>query len=215
MSNLIREHHEDRESWLSARANRGIGGSEAAAIVNMSPYDTVRDLWERKVLGKKAPNVSDNEYVSKGVRVEPVLRALYQANHPEVTIEYYPFDLLYQQDRPWLFATLDGEIVKGDGSRGILEIKTATPNGKEGWKKWEEQIPSNYHIQTLHQLLSTGFDFVVLYAGLYSQDGSMTIREYEYSRVDAKEDLDWLLNEEIKFWDSVEKKKLPGLTLVI
>ena len=215
MSNLIREHHEDRESWLSARANRGIGGSEAAAIVNMSPYDTVRDLWERKVLGKKAPNVSDNEYVAKGVRVEPVLRALYQANHPEVTVEYYPFDLLYQQERPWAFSTLDGEILKPDGKHGILEIKTAAPSGKEGWKKWDGQIPMNYFAQTLWQLATSGFDFVVLYAGLYSSDGSMTIREYEFSRDEVSEDIEWLMHEADEFWDSVTNHKLPPLTLVI
>lgn len=215
MSKLIREHHEDRESWLSARRDRGIGGSEAAAIVGMSPYMTVRELWERKVLNKEAPDISDNEFVAKGVRVEPVLRDLYQANHPEVKIEYYPFDLLYQEDRPWAFSTLDGEIIRPDGSHGILEVKTSTPNGKEGWKKWEDQIPGNYFCQLLWQLITSGFDFAVLIAGLYAQDGSMTVREYELSREEAKDDTDWLLKEADAFWESVEKKKLPGLTLVI
>ena len=211
---LIREHHETREEWLQARADRGIGGSEAAAIVNMSPYMSIRDLWEQKVLNKKSADVSNDEFVAKGVRVEPALRALYQANHPEVTIEYHPYDLLYQEERPWLFSTLDGEIVKGD-KRGILEVKTATPNGREGWKKWEGKILNHYYIQTLHQLLSSGFDFMVLYAGLYGQDGTMTIREYEFTRDEVSEDLDWLLHEEITFWESVQNKKLPPLTLVI
>lgn len=211
---LIREHHEGKEEWLQARANRGIGGSEAAAIVNMSPYMTVRELWNRKVLNKKATDLSDNEYVAKGVRVEPVLRELYRANNPNIKIEYYPYDLLYQEERPWLFATLDGEIVRQDGSRGILEIKTATPNGKEGWKKWEGQIPSHYYCQLLHQLLSTGFDFAVLYAGLYGQDGTMTIREYEVNRAEASGDMEWLLAEEENFWISVKEAKLPPLTVV-
>ena len=152
---LIREHHETREEWLQARANRGVGGSEAAAIVNMSPYTTMRELWDRKVLSKKSADISDNEYVAKGIRVEPVLRELYRANNPQIKIEYYPYDLLYQEEKPWLFATLDGEIVRHDGTRGILEIKTATPNGKEGWKKWEGQIPSHYYCQLLHQLIAT------------------------------------------------------------
>lgn len=212
---LIREKHEGREEWLSARQNRGVGASEAAAIVNMSPYMTVRDLWERKALNKQAEDLSDNEYVAKGIRVEPVLRELYRANHPNTIIEHYPYDLLYQDERPWLFSTLDGEIIREDGKHGILEIKTATPNGAEGWKKWEGQLPSHYFVQTVHQLLSTGFDFVVLYAGLYAQDGTMTIREYEFDREDVAEDMEWLLKEETAFWESVEKKKLPSLTLVI
>lgn len=215
MSKLIRESHKGRDEWLEARANRGIGASEAAAIVNMSPYMTVKDLWERKVLNKQAADISDNEYVAKGIRVEPALRMLYQANHPELKIKYHPYDLLYQDDRPWLFATLDGEIVKEDKTKGILEIKTATPNGKEGWKKWEGQIPSHYYCQLLWQLLATGFDFAVLYAGLYSQDGTMTIREYEINRTEVHGDMEWMLVEAENFWLSVKMNKLPSLTLVI
>ena len=212
---LIREHHESRGEWLEARANRGIGASEAAAIVNLSPYESVRGLWEKKVLNKRSADISDNEAVAKGVRVEPALRALFQANHPELTIEYYPYDLLFQEDRPWMFCTLDGEIVREDGMRGILEIKTATPNGREGWRKWECQIPNHYHCQILHQFLATGFDFAILCAGLYGQDGTMTIREYEVTKEDVAIDMEWLLNEEISFWESVSNKKLPPLTLVI
>ena len=211
----VREIHETREAWLQARSRRGVGASEAAAIVSLSPYMTVRDLWERKVLNKPSADLSDNEYIAKGIRVEPVLRQLYQANHPEVTIEHYPYDLLYFEERPWLFATLDGEILRPDGTHGILEIKTATPNGSEGWKKWDNQIPPNYWIQILHQFHATGFDFAVLYAGLYAQDGTMTIREYEIAKDDVAEDMEWLLKEETTFWESVEQKKLPSLTLVI
>lgn len=211
---LVREHYEDRASWLQGRSKRGIGGSDAAAIVGMSPYMSVRDLYEIKTGMKKAPDVSNDEFVSQGVRVEPALRALYQANHPEVKIEYYPFDLLYQEERPWLFATLDGEIIRDDGSRAILEIKTSTPKGKEGWKKWDGQILGNYYCQLLHQMWASGFDAAVLYAGLYSSDGSMTIREYELSRKDVSGDMEWLLVEEENFWLSVKSHKLPPLTLV-
>lgn len=212
---LVREHYEDRESWKAARNRRGVGGSEAAAIVGLSPYMTVRDLFEIKTGLKEAPDISNDEFVSQGVRVEPALRALYQANHPTEKIEYYPFDLLYQEERPWAFSTLDGEIVREDGTKGILEIKTSTPNGKEGWKKWDEQVPSNYYCQLLWQLLSTGYDFAVLYAGLYSQDGSMTIREYEVKRKDVSGDLEWLLVEGENFWLSVKSHKLPPLTIVV
>ena len=212
---LVREHYEDRESWLLARQHRGIGGSEAAAIVNLSPYMTSMDLWERKVLNKQSADLSGNEYIAKGVRVEPVLRQLYQANHTEITIEHYPYDLLYQEERPWLFATLDGEIVKEDGTKAVLEIKTATPNGSEGWKKWDGQIPTHYYCQLLHQMWASGFESAVLYAGLYSQDGTMTIREYEIDRKEVSGDMEWLLVEEENFWLSVKAKKLPSLTLVI
>ena len=213
---LIREHHETREEWLQARADsKGIGASECAAIVGLSPWETARDLWMKKTGQKKSKDLSDVETVAKGIRVEPALRELFKANHPEFTVYHEPFDILYQEERPWLFATLDGRIETEDGHLGVLEIKSSTPSGKEGWKKWENQLPSNYFCQLLWQLNATGYDFAILFAGLYGQDGTMTIREYEISKDEVAEDMDWILHEGETFWESVTKKKLPSLTLVI
>ena len=205
-----------REEWLQKRSEiNGIGASECAAIVGLSPWKTASDLWNEKVGITKPKDLSDSEQVQKGIRVEPALRELFKANHPELKVYHEPYDILYQANRPWLFATLDGRIRREDKTQGILEIKSSTPNGKEGWKKWDNQIPSNYFCQLLWQLLATGYDFAVLYAGLYSQDGSMTIREYEITREEVLWDMGWLLTEGENFWLSVKAKKLPSLTLVI
>lgn len=206
----------DREAWLAVRNRQGIGGSEAAAAVGFSPWSSPADLWRLKT-GKAEPkDLSDNPAVERGHRLEPGLRALFTAEHPEFTVEYHEFDIMFQENRPWLFSTLDGELTDKEGRKGILEIKTATPNGKAGWSKWADgKLPDNYYIQTLHQLLATGYDFVRLYAYLESMNGDKTIRTYEIERADVEADLQWLLAKEEEFWTCVQKGIMPNTPLIL
>lgn len=213
---LQRIRFETREDWLSGRTAQGIGASEAAAAVGMSPWQTPLELWKLKVGAIKPKDLSGNAAVEQGNRMEPILRTFYEAIHPEYTVTNYPYDLLFQNERPWLFATLDGELIDIDGRQGILEIKTATPNGKAGWEKWSNgNMPENYYIQTLHQLLATGYDYVRLFAALYSMNGDITLREYEIERDDVKEDLQWLLERESAFWQKVMTGTMPAMPLTL
>lgn len=213
---LQRIRCEDRESWLQMRGV-GIGGSEAAAAIGMSPWQTPLDLWKLKC-GIAAPkDLSGNPVVEQGVRMEPILRTFFIALNPQYKLEYYPYDLLFQAERPWLFATLDGELVEESGRRGVLEIKTGTPNGKAGWDKWANgNLPENYFIQTLHQLLATDYDFVRLFACLYSANGDMTLKTYEIERADVSGDLEWLMQRETDFWEkNVIGGVMPSMPLTL
>jgi hypothetical protein len=59
--------------------------------------------------------------------MEPAIRDFFMAQYPGYELYYGAYDILYQSDRPWLFATLDGELTETDtGRKGILEIKTST-----------------------------------------------------------------------------------------
>ena len=209
---LMRIECADREAWLGARQRQGIGGSEAAAAIGMSPWMTPTQLWRLKIGADKPKDLSGNAAVAQGVRMEPVLRDFFAATHPEYQIEHNPYDILYQSDRPWLFATLDGELMDEYGRDGILEIKTATPGAK--WKEWSDgNMPQNYYIQVLHQLLSTGYAFVCLFACLYSQSGDMTLKTYEIEREDVEDDLAWLLEKESEFWGFVKRGVMPPTPL--
>lgn len=207
---------EDRNDWLSARF-RGIGASEAAAAIGMSPWQTPLELWKLKTGVIAAKDLSGNAAVQQGNRMEPILRVFYAAIHTEYDVAHFPYDILYQSERPWLFATLDGELTDKDGRKGVLEIKTATPNGKAGWDKWSNGgMPQNYFIQTLHQMLATGYEFVRLFAALYSLNGDITLREYEIERADVKDDMDWLLEKETVFWERhVLQGVMPAMPLTI
>lgn len=195
---------------------RGIGGSEAAAACSRSPWLTTVQLWRIKCGAEEPKDISNDAAVQQGVRMEPALREFFKALHPEYAVEHHTFDILFQTDRPFLFATLDGELLDEQGRRGVIEIKTATPNGKIGWETWRDgAIPMHYYIQVLHQLLATEYDFAILFAALYSLNGDITLRQYEIERADVAQDLTWLLDKETEFWRCVEGKRLPPMPLTI
>lgn len=213
---LERLHFETRDEWLAGR-RRGIGASEAAAVVGMSPWQTPLDLWRLKTGVDQPKDLSGNTAVQIGVKWEPVMRCLFEQTNARYKVIHYPYDILFQRERPWLFATLDGELIDTESAyMGVLEIKTATPVGKNGWDKWANgNMPMNYYIQCLHQLLATGYYFVRLFACLFSQDGSYTIKTYEIERADVEEDLAWLLEQETAFWNKVETCQMPPMPLIL
>ena len=208
-----RLHFENREDWLAGRM-QGIGASEAAAVVGMSPWMSKLELWRLKVGAEKAKDLSGSAAVSRGVRMEPALRGLYTAIHPGRTVDYYPYDILYQKDRPFIFATLDGEVTDERGRKGILEIKTSSPNGKAGWAKWDGHIPDHYYCQILHQMLATGYEFVDLMASLENMDGDLSIRTYHFERANQEEDMVWLLKQETDFYQNNVLNGVPPAAIL-
>lgn len=212
---MMRKHFINRDTWLNGRAKQGIGASEAGSIAGCG-FQSRIDLWKLKTGRMKQRDLSGVAEVAEGRRMEEPIREFYRAMHPDVTVNHYPYDILYQHDRPWLFATLDGEIERsGDGGteRGILEIKNVTPSGKAGWEEWDKRIPDKYYFQILHQLLATGFRFAVLYAALHGADGSVTLREYEFRREDVQGDMDYYLAMAAEFWSYVQNDRMPPMPI--
>ena len=98
----------------------------------------------------------------------------------------------------------------------MLEIKTAQLSGAVQWAQWDGRIPDAYYVQALHQLLATGFDFVLLKAQLRQErDGEIRCdtRHYRIIREEVREDLAALLAEEVRFWRYVEADRRPPLRL--
>lgn len=206
---LERKVFSNREEWLAGRVN-GIGASEAAAVVGLSPFETTYELWERKTGRKRDKDLSGSAVVERGNRIEPAMRTMFQAEHPEMKLEYHQFDVLYQDNRPWMTATLDGELTDADGRKGVLEIKTAQIGKAAQWEKWKDAIPSHYLCQLCHQLLVTGWDYAYLYAKLIKLNGDSELRTYYISAEEHKEDMEWLLSQEAKFWQGfIMSRKAP------
>jgi putative phage-type endonuclease len=204
-----------REEWLKIRL-KGIGASEASAIVGMNPYKTNVELWEEKTGRREPEDISDKPYVKYGTEAEKHLRALFALDFPQYEVNYKDFDMRYNSDYPFIFATLDGELTeKATGRKGILEIKATEIMKSEQYDKWKDRIPQNYYIQVIHQLLATGFDFVVLKAQLKSAYGDVRLstRHYHIEREEVLEDIDYLLQREILFWECVQEDRKPNLIL--
>ena len=202
-----------REEWLHLKES-GIGSSEIAAIVGLSPWMTSSELLQIKMGMKKAPDISDHADVSRGVRMEKPLRELFKADHPEYKVTYHQFDMLYQEATPFMRSTLDGEVRDGK-LHGCIEIKTSTPNGKAGWEKWNIRIPDYYYVQLVSQIYNAGLDFGILYACLINRENDKTIREYRVEREEVEEDMLWIVDKAKEFWSHVESKTIPPMTILI
>ena len=209
---LERKAYSNREEWLSGRT-ASIGASEAAAAIGLSPFETQYELWERKTGQRESKDLSGNAAVEYGNRLEPVCRAMFQAEHPELTVEYHQFDVLYQSERPWITATLDGELTDENGRKGILEIKTSSVGKKTQWDAWRDAIPTHYMCQVCQQLYVTGWDYAYLYAKLLKLNGDSELRTYRIERGEHEEDIRWLVSEIDKFWKLVETRTPPPTIL--
>ena len=204
--------------WLKARLS-GIGASEASAIVGCNPYMSNVDLWRIKTGRKAAPDISSNAHVAYGHAAEPHIRELFALDYADRYIVQYggAFDMVHNQDHPWLFATLDGRLIECETDRrGILEIKTSEILRSLAREKWRDGVPDNYYTQLLHQLLATGWDFAVLHAQLKRVwDGELktTRQSYFIERAEVQDDLDYLLEQECKFWEYVQADREPPLLL--
>lgn len=205
----------DEEEWLSGRMN-GIGGSDASSVIGVNPYKSNIELFEEKT-GRRIPeDISEKPYVIFGKKAEVHIREIFKLEYPQYQVDYHEFRILQSLEYPFMQASLDGELTDQDGRRGILEIKTANILQSMQREKWKGGIPENYYAQVLHYLLVTGYDFVVLKARLKTQwdwEVRAQLNHYVIERQEVEEDLEYLLQEEIKFWKYVESGKMPPAKL--
>lgn len=213
-TDITRIQFDSMEEWLVNR--KGIGGSDASAILGLNPYKTNQELWMEKK-GQMSPvDISGKSYVKYGNDAEPLLRALFALDYPEYKVEYYDNNMIINKKYPWAHASPDGELMDPDGRRGILEIKTTNILQSMQWEKWDNRIPDNYYIQVLHYLLVTEYDFVVLKAQLKRvRDGEvrLTTKHYHIEREEVLSDIKMLKEEEEAFWYSLQSGQEPGLLL--
>lgn len=209
-----------RKEWLKAR-QKGIGGSDAASVLGISPWKTNVQLWEEKTGITEPEDISEKEVVRFGKESEAAIRQLFQLDFPEYKVSYDEFGMIANEaDCPFIFATLDGELTDQNGRKGILEIKTTEIRRPIDWKKWKGQVPDYYYAQIVHQLLATGYDFAILKARIrerrdvFGEFGwSVTVRHYLFERSPLLEDIAYLKEKEIAFWRAVQTKTRPALIL--
>jgi putative phage-type endonuclease len=137
----------DRVAWLEER-RKGIGGSDVAAIMGISPWKTAYQIYLEK--RKEVEDWSGNEATDWGTRLEPAIRQWYSDTTGRAV--RVPDKILYHKEYPFMLASLDGFT---DDNR-IVEIKTA--RGNDGWgEPGTNQIPDVYMLQVQHYMFVTGY----------------------------------------------------------
>ena len=197
--------------WHEARS-RGIGGSEAAAIIGKSPWCTNVELWRRKTGRAETPDISNSEAVKFGHDSEPIIRDLFALNYADkYEVEYGgAFDMVAHPKHPFIFATLDGRLTeKETGRKGVFEAKSTTivrsMQKEKWWRDGKPCLPDQYYCQVIWQLIASGWDFAVLYAMLryeYAGEVRCEFRPYTIERSEVLEDIEYLTTEGVNFWNN-------------
>jgi putative phage-type endonuclease len=137
----LRQGSERWRAWCQS----GIGSSDAAAILGISPWQTARQLWE--VRTRRATPEKPTFAMRRGLRLEPVARRLYEAR----TGCLMELCCVQHERHDWLRASLDGLDLTGTL---VLEIKV--PNVDDHRMALAEQVPAYCWPQVQHQLAVTG-----------------------------------------------------------
>lgn len=155
------------DEWYESRRGR-IGGSEIAAIVGLSPFESRYSLFWRKkaeLNGEKLVKEDLGDVVEWGTRVEPAIYQKYAEIAAEKGYVLTTGDSFTHRDRPWQNANPDGlvwEIAEApDGTQvlkavvEILEIKTSVYGDGYG-KSGTNTIPIYYRCQILWYMAVLG-----------------------------------------------------------
>lgn len=108
----------DRDEWLEAR-QAGIGASEIAAVLGISPYDSPFSLWWRK---RNNWGVDANAEMSTGTFLEGTIASWFKVHgDPNENLHIDHAGLYHHPDRPWQMATPDRLIQVIDDCGGVCE----------------------------------------------------------------------------------------------
>lgn len=197
---IVRTQSLPRDEWLTVR-RRGIGSSDAAAAVGLSPYKSPLQLWMEKTGRDGALPIPDPQDDTSpaywGTLLEPIVAAHYtrRTGHKVRRVNA----VLQHPQRPWMLANIDREVI-GAPEVQILECKTA---GLWGARAWDDGVPEYVQLQVQHQLAVTGkqaADVAVLICG----------QELRIHRLERDEALiAHLIALEQRFWEHVERDVAP------
>lgn len=132
-----------KEDWLEHR-RKGIGGSDVAAVLGLSPWVSPYQVWADKT-GRVPIDLNSNEFEHWGTIMEPILANEFEEqSHKKVFRQNKTF---YDPKHPFLRADIDRDVT---GEEGFLEIKTAMEYKSDAWA--DDQIPAPYRLQVQHYM---------------------------------------------------------------
>ena len=176
------------DEWLALRRT-GIGGSDAGAIMGVSPYKGAFTVWADKQ--GKLPPLEDNEAMRQGRDLEDyVARRFAEASGLRVRHEY---SMLRSVDHPCMLADIDRRII---GERAGLECKTSRDITMARYRNGE--YPMEYYCQCLHYLAVTGWGCWYLAVLVYGTD----LLIYKICRDEVMDDIEALIKAEEAFWQN-------------
>lgn len=131
----------DEPAWHDLRAT-GLGGSDAGALLGVSPYKSPYALWAEKT-GAVTRSFQGNEVTYWGNILEAPIAERFASDTTDQVVSL-PRGCYRNHERPYVLATPDRLIVRDDVAIGVLEVKTA---GLRTAGAWQEGPPLHYQAQ--------------------------------------------------------------------
>ena len=166
----------DEAQWLAGR-REGLGGSDAAAILGISPWASSWTLWQDKT-STEPPVNQDRRAFRAGHHLEPWILAEMMREEPALRVFRAAFQL-QAADRPWQMVNLDGlaDSTERNGFGGA-EAKHVHP---QMHRHWSDGPPAYYEAQVVHAFaVCPGLEWFAL--GAYF--GGDDLRVYWFDRDD-------------------------------
>jgi len=195
-----------REQWLDIR-QLGIGSSDAAVAVGLSPYKCPLSLWLEKTARKAPEDISQKEAVLWGVELEPVLAQVYTKRTGYTNPCWHrstPNALVTRCAGSMRYSSIPSTPSCSPTSTArwwVTPIKTASYHSAP---QWEEGVPVAYQCQVLHQLAVTGHAWAEVAVLIGGQD----FRIYRIERDEEK--IRDLTEREAQFWQMVALDQQPA-----
>lgn len=173
---LVDTENLPEDDWLAYR-RCGIGGSDVAAILGISPFRTARDLYFDKL---NIVSAEDNEgnwvAMEMGHLLEDLVAEIFRR---KTGFKVYQIKkMFYHPQYQFMLADLDFLITLPDGTTAILEIKTTNYNARDHW--WlngKEIIPAYYETQGRHYMSVMDIDRVFFCCLFGNNENEVIIRE--------------------------------------
>ena len=182
-----------REKWLELR-KKGIGGSDAAAIVGLDRYRSPFDVYADK-LGLR-PEIPDNEAMRQGRDLEQyVSERFMEATGKKVRRRNA---ILQHPEHHWMLANIDRWVV---GENAGLECKTTSILNSTKFSQGEFQ--PNYYVQCVHYMAVTGAERWYLAVLVLNKSFHVFTIERDEAEIQA------LIETEKDFWENHVLKQIP------
>ena len=182
-----------REKWLELR-KKGIGGSDAAAIVGLDRYRSPFDVYADK-LGLR-PEIPDNEAMRQGRDLEQyVAERFMEATGKKVRKRNA---ILQHPEHHWMLANIDRWVV---GENAGLECKTTSILNSTKFSQGEFQ--PNYYVQCVHYMAVTGAERWYLAVLVLNKSFHVFTIERDEAEIQA------LIEAEKDFWENHVLKQIP------
>ena len=138
----------EEDEWLSWR-KKGVGGSDVAAALGLSPYKTARVLFYDKIGVKLRVAEEDKSITFEiGHLLEDVVAQIFSK---KTGFTVYQDQTMYQHPLfPFMLADVDRFIHLPNGDRGLLECKTAHYDTQFLWAN--DAVPRHYELQVKHYM---------------------------------------------------------------